>query len=256
VVGLSRPELAAAAAANLAGWHASCTRSLGLRSTTTAWRWVAHDPVPVIFFSAVTLGSPPEGPDLGRLAAELANRLDRLPGWLAVSDPWNRLDLSSRGLQRDEPQTWMVRQPGPIPPPRPSASDVDIVKVADELDLAEFEAVGTEGFGTRPAPPRTYYGPGVLDAPEVRTLLARASDGTGVGTAMAHVGDDVVGIYSVSVLPAFRGRGIAWALTREAIATAPDRPAVLQPSNEAASMYRRMGFEPFDRFAVWVRPER
>src|SRR5205085_7560521 len=110
--------------------------------------------------------------------------------------------------------------------------DVQIVNVVDERDLAEFEAVGTEGFGARPAPPRTYYGPRVLDMPQTRILLARAADGSGVGTAMAHVDHDVVGIYSVSVLPAFRGRGIAWALTREAIATAADRPAVLQPSNE------------------------
>ena len=73
---------------------------------------------------------------------------------------------------------------------------------------------------------------------------------------MACVDEDVVGVYSVSVVPASRGRGIGWCLTREAVASGLDRPAVLQPSAFGESMYRRMGFEPFGAFAVWVRPER
>jgi ribosomal protein S18 acetylase RimI-like enzyme len=73
---------------------------------------------------------------------------------------------------------------------------------------------------------------------------------------MACVHAGVVGVYSVSVTPGARGRGIGWSLTRRAAASARGRPAVLQPSAQGLSMYRRMGFEPFARFAVWVRPDR
>jgi ribosomal protein S18 acetylase RimI-like enzyme len=211
----------------------------------------------VIFFAAVTLGPVPGARgELPRRADELARILEPLPGWLAVSDPWDRLDLSRHGFTSDDHQPWMSRVAGELGPPLASAADFQVMPVTDERTLVEFEAVHNEGFGAPATPPGTYYGRGLLDHARTHLFLARRlSDGAGAGTAMAYVGDDAVGVYGVSVLPALRGRGIGWALTREAVNVAPDRTAVLQPSTEGLSMYRRMGFASFADFAVWVRPE-
>jgi GNAT superfamily N-acetyltransferase len=219
----------------------------------------------VIFFATIVLGpSTQDGTELARRQRELTAGLEPLSGWLAVSDPWSSLDLSPFGYRRDEPQTWTSRSPGPVAPSLSTAGPFEMVKVTDERTLAEFEAVHNEGFGAKPTPPGTYYGPGLLDDPRMHLFLARyprdapgAPDGgPGVGTAMAYVSDGVIGVYSVSVIPRFRGRGIGWALTREAVEVAPVLDAVLQPSAQGRSRYRRMGFEPFAEFAVWVRPER
>jgi hypothetical protein len=33
----------------------------------------------------------------------------------------------------------------------------------------------------------------------------------------------------------------------------PSLPAMLQPSEEGAALYRRMGFEPVGRYTKWLR---
>jgi GNAT superfamily N-acetyltransferase len=213
----------------------------------------------VIFFAAVLLGpSPEDGTERARRAREVAAGLGSFAGWLAVSDPWSDLDLSRFGFDRDQPQTWMSRPPGPVSPGLPVAGGFEMVKVTDEPALAEFEAAHNEGFGAKPTIPGTYYGRALLDDPRMHVFLVRDAHGMGtaVGTAMAYVSDEVAGVYSVSVIPRFRGRGIGWALTREAVQSGPDRRAVLQPSAEGLGLYGRMGFEAFADFAVWVRPER
>jgi ribosomal protein S18 acetylase RimI-like enzyme len=152
----------------------------------------------------------------------------------------------------------MFRSPAEVAPSRADAGSFEMVRVTDERALAEFEAIHNEGFAAKPAPPGTYYGPALLDDPRMHVFMARdaRAGGSGVGTAMAYAGDQVVGVYSVSVIPSYRGRGIGWALTREAVNAAADRPAVLQPSAEGLALYRRMAFEAFADFAVWIRPER
>ena len=214
----------------------------------------------MIYFAAILLDVPPEDPaEQARRERSLAAGLASSSGWHAVCDPWSGMDLTRFGFARDRPQTWMVRPPAGVA----GSADADghgfeMVRVSDGPTLGEFEAVHNEGFGAKPSPPRTYYGPALLDDPRIHVFIARDAGGGGgaVGTAMAYAGDDVVGVYSVSVIPSFRGRGIGWALTREAVNAAADRPAVLQPSEEGLALYRRMGFDAFADFAVWIRPER
>ncbi len=249
-------SLAEATAANLAGWHATCTRSVGVRSSETEWSWATREPAPVIFFAAITLGPAPAvelaGPRGEALLDLIAGRTESL----AVCDSWNALDLSAGGLHHEESQVWMARRASTGPPPaRLPSTDLQIVTVVDESELVEFEAAHNEGFGSKPMPPRTYYGASILDDPRMTVLVARDTAGRAVGTAMAYASDEVVAIYSVSVVPSCRGRGVGWSLTSAAMASVPDRTAVLQPSEEGASMYRRMGFEPFTSFAVWVRSD-
>ena len=145
-----------------------------------------------------------------------------------------------------------MRQPMPVA--ALSVPGVQIVHVTDELLLDEFEAMHNLGFESTPTPPRTFYGPTLFDDLRMHMFLARMKTGVAVGTAMAYVTEEAVGVFSVSVIPAMRRRGIGAALTCAALLCAPDRPAVLQPSDVALRMYRGLGFELFANFAAWTRP--
>jgi predicted GNAT family acetyltransferase len=74
-----------------------------------------------------------------------------------------------------------------------------------------------------------------------------------VATANSFRDGGVLGIYSVSTLPETRRRGYATALTARAVHDAPELDAVLQPSQMAERLYRRIGFEPFSAFRTWIR---
>jgi predicted GNAT family acetyltransferase len=69
---------------------------------------------------------------------------------------------------------------------------------------------------------------------------------------MAYRSSGVVGIYGVTTLDPARGRGFATAMTRAALATAPGRPAVLQPTPAAGGIYARLGFTTVGPYAHWV----
>jgi hypothetical protein len=89
-------DLVAAAAANLAGWHESSLRALGIASRREAGVWVSEKSGPVIFHSAITLTrSEPDAQIvvLDRLGA------DRTA--FSVCDSWAALELGSRGFRRD-----------------------------------------------------------------------------------------------------------------------------------------------------------
>ena len=63
-----------------------------------------------------------------------------------------------------------------------------------------------------------------------------------------------VGVMGVGVVPAARGRGIGSAMTlRAARAFTGADLAWLHPSDEARSMYERLGFVPVSDWEVWVR---
>jgi ribosomal protein S18 acetylase RimI-like enzyme len=239
-------------AANLAGWHAACLASIGVRSRTRDRLWVAVANVPLIFFAAITLGEAPQIDALAGSGAEIERSLAPLGGSLTVCDSWNRIDLDPFGYARSDDQEWMARSAAPVAP-GPVPDGIRIVRLHDESTIEEFEATHNLGFKAPATHPGTYYGPGLVRDERMHLFLAVTNDGRPTGTAMAFVTDGVVGVYSVVVLPAFRKRGIGRSLTREAILAAPDRTAVLQPSDEGIGMYRGLGFEPFARFAVWVR---
>lgn len=61
----------------------------------------------------------------------------------------------------------------------------------------------------------------------------------------------MAGMYSVATRPSHRGRGFGTAVTAAALLAAQAQgfdTAVLEPSPMAATMYRRMGFEPFTTY--------
>jgi GNAT superfamily N-acetyltransferase len=236
----------AATAANIAGWHDLNVRALGHRSEWRDGWWLTPDDVPVIYFRAIAVrpGADPRVP----------LRHCHLADWIAVCDPWSDLDLGRNGMTFEADRPWMARPPGPVPL-EALAPGVSLERVTDPARLLDFERAAAIGFGAVPQPPNAWHGTALLDDPRFDLWIARHA-GDAIATANGFREAGVLGIYSVSTLPAARRRGTGTAITAEAVAQSSDRPAVLQPSEMAEPMYRRLGFERFTTVRTWTRNPR
>jgi predicted GNAT family acetyltransferase len=88
-------------------------------------------------------------------------------------------------------------------------------------------------------------------ADEAMHMFVGRVDGRPVAAAMGYRLDDVVGVFGVTTVASARRRGYGAALTRAALLADTGLPAVLAPSEEAAGMYRRLGFEPVGALTIW-----
>ena len=253
-------ELLRAAASTLASWHDVSVRALGWYPTTTEDWWSCPTPAPNIYHSAVSLRPGRKRRDRDRLRTGLRAHLDD-PGSVAVSvcDSWDELGLDRLGLTRRAASVWSARPPGPVAPDadpstRRRPTGLRIEHVTDDANLIDFERTVVLGFGARMAiAPFDIHGRGILADPAMHVLLGRAEDrAEAVAVSMAYVTPDVVGIYGVATVPGARGRGYATEMTIAALLTAPDRTAILQPSAEARSLYRRLGFTDIGSFSHWT----
>ncbi len=239
----TQARLVASTAANLAGWHDLNLRALGHR---TEWRdgwWLTPDDVPVIFFRAIAVRP---GADPG-----VPIRTCRQAATLAACDPWSDLPLDRHGLAYEADRPWMLRPAGPMPAV-PVPDGLVIERVGDDAGLIDFERTAALGFGSAIQPPHTWHGLTLLDDARFDLWLARAA-GNAVATANGFREAAVQGVYAVSTLPAARRRGAGTAITARAVGAAPELPAVLQPSEMAEPLYRRLGFERFTTFRTWTR---
>jgi predicted acetyltransferase len=69
-----------------------------------------------------------------------------------------------------------------------------------------------------------------------------------VASSTLFLGAGVAGLYYVATLPAFRGQGIAAAMTVTPLLEARQmgmRVGVLQASDQGKGLYRRLGFETY-----------
>lgn len=241
--GLERSRLVAATAANLAGWHDLNLRLLGHRTIWQDGWWLTPDDAPAIFFRAIAVrpGAEPGTP------AALCHR----GSWLAACDPWSELPLERHGLEMEADRVWMTRPPGSVPPV-PAPTGIDLSRVTDIPGLLAFERAAAIGFGAPMQPPHAWHAPGLLADPRFDLWLGRR-DGEPVATGNGFREAGVLGVYSISTVPAARRRGTGTAITAMTVAGAPDLPAVLQPSEMAEPMYRRLGFSRFTTFRTWTR---
>jgi ribosomal protein S18 acetylase RimI-like enzyme len=82
-------------------------------------------------------------------------------------------------------------------------------------------------------------------------------DGQPVTTASLYLESGVAGIYNVSTLPAYRGRGFGTAVTLAPLLEAKKRGyrfSVLHSSSMAISLYRRLGFKTYCYFHQYLWP--
>lgn len=80
--------------------------------------------------------------------------------------------------------------------------------------------------------------------------------GLPVATAASVASDGVVGLYNIATAPEYRGRGVAEAITRYAVAESlagmDARPLVLQSTSRGLRLYERLGFRAVTRILVYV----
>ncbi len=231
-------------------WHELAFRTLGLSSETHGGVWVATDPASPVFLSAITT-------DPGTTSAEVTEALDGVPLTGAVCDSFARLDLTPLGLVSRPGPLWMIRDPGPPPPPGAALpAGVTIRRCSDVRSVARFERTSFIGFTGDPhlLPPASVHPPlGTTAVADLHLFLAEL-DGEPVGTSLAAVTDDVVHVTAVTVVASARRAGVGAALTAAAFGVAPDRPATLGSSDVAVSVYERLGFTALTHSLHWRVP--
>jgi hypothetical protein len=222
-----------------AAWHTSSLTALGLRSERANGIWRALDRPPYIYLAGITLE-----------AGVTSDAVADVPG--SVGDVWQELDLEPHGFRVWRTEPWFYRPPGVAPGPVPS--ELEIVQVKTPAEVAEFEAVSVRGFGNEDDAIElgTFHPPAILDDHAMHMFVGRV-EGRAVAAAMGYVLDDVVGVFGVTTVASARRRGYGDALTRAALLPDTGLPAVLAPSEEAESMYLRLGFEPVGALTIWSK---
>jgi ribosomal protein S18 acetylase RimI-like enzyme len=167
----------------------------------------------------------------------------------SICDSWALLDLHRFGLNVEEEGEWYVRDPSPAAALK--QSELEVSRVSSEEELLEFERASLEGFEMMlDVAPLSLHAPPILNDPHMGVFIGRFQQRV-VAVSMAYVSAGVLGIYGVATLPGYRRRGFGEVMTCTAIDFAPDLPAVLQPSQLGARLYRRLGFRSIGRFFRW-----
>lgn len=243
-------ELLDEAAANLAGWHDTSVRALDVRTEQDHVLWFATEPTTPIYFSAITLGGAARADE--QLQAIRVLTRARAGQQLVVCDSFDVLDLSPLGFEVMRKSTWMIRPPGEPEQRSEFPRGFHIERVVTASQMAAWEAASMEGFDApEKVAPGSVHAPAILRDRRMQ-VFAAICDGEVVGGAMAYLSErGVSGVYGVSVVPGHRRKGYAEQLTWRCVLARPQSAASLQPSDMAASVYRRMGFEDAGSYTVW-----
>lgn len=160
--------------------------------------------------------------------------------------------VRSMGLTRIIERPGMTIDPRRLPD-APAPDDTEIRQVGRPDDTEALIQVGVRAFGDDVEVGRAFYGASALGLPNARMFVAwRGSEPVGISSAYRH--DATIGVMGVGVAPVARGKGLGSALTVHAARAFPDADLVwLHPSDEARSMYCRLGFERVSDWEVWVR---
>jgi ribosomal protein S18 acetylase RimI-like enzyme len=216
-------------------------------------------PAPNVYYSAISLApAATRRAGAASIQALRPHLADRSAGVVSVCDNWDDLDLRALGLHRRTAGRWLAREAAAPPhlhridlARTVSGAGLRIERVTDRDTLATFERTMVAGFGARPPiGPFAIHGAAILDDPAMHVLAGWLGDEL-VACSMTYV-TDVAGIYGVATLPAWRRQGLATAMTTAALAVAPDRVAVLQPTAAAGALYDHLGFEEVGRFSHWA----
>lgn len=174
------------------------------------------------------------------VAHELLGRIGRLLSNYNVA-----LQHRSIGMCVDEPTV--------LAPTRP-AREFELRAIVDRPTRYDFSFVMSRAFATAlPTYVDAYEGPHYWESGlqgYVAYLGARA-----VACACFRESKDAIGIYGVATLPEEQGRGIGETLLRRVMQLARGQTGksrfVLESSERAAPLYRRIGFRPIARVAVY-----
>ncbi|WP_438302514.1 GNAT family N-acetyltransferase [Streptomyces sp. HUAS TT11] len=148
----------------------------------------------------------------------------------------------------------MIRRPGAGMLPGPAGS-VRIRPVAgDELGL--YARTMAEGFGV-PLEVFAMFAEPALAKREHFTFYLAEADGVPVGTGMAAVTDNLVGVFNISVLPQHRRQGHGQTITAEIIRAANDAGATtayLYSSTMGEPVYASLDFRTEEILTAFTAP--
>jgi ribosomal protein S18 acetylase RimI-like enzyme len=165
-----------------------------------------------------------------------------------------RLDdaVRSMGLSRIIERPGLAIDPASLPDAH-APSDVVIRGIDGPAEVEALVQVGVLAFGDDPDVGRAFYGAGARGLADVRMFVAwRRAEPVGISAAYLH--EAAIGVMGVGVVPAARRLGLGSALTVTAARGFGGADlAWLHPSDEARSMYRRLGFERAADWEIWVR---
>lgn len=166
---------------------------------------------------------------------------------------WPMPDCARRGWFLVGHPAFVVRAPGAVPTTR--APGVDVQQVRDAATLAIAERVTVEGYPVPDAiglPTGAVLPPALVDT-DVRYRLGTL-DGAPASVAASHVSHGVVNLCLAATLASARRRGVWEALVWDRVADAPDLPAAAFTSDDSRPGFARMGFLVVSRLTLWLRP--
>ena len=134
----------------------------------------------------------------------------------------------------------------------------DIRRVTDAAGVEDHRAVVTDGFAVARSVAVETTGLGLLGTPEC-TMYVGYADGLPVTSGLGWRSGRVIGVYSISTVPAARRRGYGEAMTARVIAdgiAAGCDVAALQASETGRPIYERLGFRVEVRYNAYVRSAR
>lgn len=160
--------------------------------------------------------------------------------------------VRSMGLSRIIERPGLVVDPASLPDLHAPAGLV-IREVEGSADVEALVQVGVLAFGDDPDVGRAFYGAGARGLADGRMFVAwRGVEPIGIAAAYLH--ETAIGVMGVGVVPSARRLGLGSALTVTAARAFGGADLVwLHPSDEARSMYQRLGFERVADWEVWVR---
>lgn len=154
--------------------------------------------------------------------------------------------------------TRMIERPGMVADPRalphvPFPSGVEMLPVESPDDAEALVQVGVLAFGDDLTVGRAFYGAAALGSPHSKAFVARRGDDP-IGISACYRHGRTIGVMGVGVVPGARRRGVGAALTVHAARWYRDADLVwLHPSDEARSLYERLGFYTAADWEVWAR---
>ena len=199
--------------------------------------------VPVPLFNRVFVFDDPPPDDLSAAVGWMAER--DVPFWVTVTDTVVEgitnhladLDLVKAG---EEPCMAMATLDEV--PPRDSVVDISEVSAPDEVEDCSTVSAPAAFATPKDVEP---IGQAALVADDMRVFLGRV-DGHPAASGLLAQSGDVAGVYGIAVVEEFRRQGIGEAMTWEVLRAGREagcRVGVLQSSEMAYSLYKKMGFE-------------
>lgn len=181
--------------------------------------------------------------------------------WVSPADTPSALGetLAGLGLQPTESETVMAADLEGLPP-EPLPEGLEVCRAETPAQLREFAAINAANWNPPDDDVMRFYEaatPELLGGEAPLRLFVAYRSGVAVAAAEVTIAAGIAGIYNVSTLEYWRGRGYAGALLRHVLLEAKvdgTRLAGLQAAPGAVGSYRRLGFESIGEVTEYKPP--